>query len=60
VLFWLAPEMVAQGPGWEVTPNAIAFGQVVGVEKDHADGQLHQRLTDKKVCKYFHGMVSFR
>ena len=31
VLFWLAPEMVAQGPGWEVTPNAIAFGQVVSV-----------------------------
>ena len=31
VMFWFAPEMVAQGPGWEVTPNAIAFGQVVSV-----------------------------
>ena len=31
VMFWLAPEMAASGPGWEVTPNAIAFGQVVSV-----------------------------
>ena len=31
VMFWLAPEMAASGPGWEVTPNAISFGQVVSV-----------------------------
>ena len=31
VMFWLAPEMAASGTGWEVTPNAIAFGQVVSV-----------------------------
>jgi len=31
VMLWFAPEMVAQGPGWEVTPDAISFGQVVSV-----------------------------
>ena len=31
VMFWLAPEMAASGPGWEVTPNAISFGQVISV-----------------------------
>jgi hypothetical protein len=30
-MLWFAPEMVAQGPGWEVTPDAISFGQVVSV-----------------------------
>jgi hypothetical protein len=31
VMFWFAPEFAAQGPGWEVTPNAVAFGQVASV-----------------------------
>ena len=31
VMFWLAPEMAASGPGWEVTPNAISFGQVMSI-----------------------------
>jgi len=31
VMFWLAPGIAAQGPGWEVTPNAVAFGQVASV-----------------------------
>ena len=31
VMFWLAPEMAASGPGWAVTPESVAFGQVVSV-----------------------------
>ena len=26
VMFWLAPEMAASGPGWESTPNLQSFG----------------------------------
>jgi hypothetical protein len=31
VMFWFAPEMAASGPGWAVTPESVAFGQVVSV-----------------------------
>ena len=31
VMFWFAPAMVAQGPGWELTAESIAFGQIVSV-----------------------------
>ena len=31
VMFWLAPEMAALGPGWESTPNLQSFGQIVSV-----------------------------
>ena len=31
VMFWFAPAMVAQGPGWELTADSIAFGQIVSV-----------------------------
>ena len=31
VMFWFAPGLAAQGPGWEVTPNLTAFGQIVSV-----------------------------
>ena len=30
-MFWFAPAMVAQGPGWELTAESIAFGQIVSV-----------------------------
>jgi len=30
-MFWFAPEMAAQGPGWEVTPTLQAFGQVASI-----------------------------
>ena len=31
VMFWFAPEMATQGPGWELTPNLQSFGQIVSV-----------------------------
>ena len=31
VLLWFAPEMTAQGPGWELTPNLQSFGQILSV-----------------------------
>ena len=30
-MFWFAPGLAAQGPGWEVTPDLTAFGQVISV-----------------------------
>jgi hypothetical protein len=30
-MFWVAPEFASQGPGWEVTPDSISFGQIVAV-----------------------------
>ena len=30
-LFWVAPEMASQGPGWTLTPNMVSFGQVLAV-----------------------------
>ena len=26
-MFWVAPEFASQGPGWELTPDSISFGQ---------------------------------
>ena len=31
VLFWVAPEMAAQGAGWTVSENMKSFGQVLSV-----------------------------
>ena len=30
-LFWVAPEMASQGPGWTLTPNMVSFGQILAV-----------------------------
>jgi hypothetical protein len=30
-LFWVAPEMAAQGPGWTLTPNMVSFGQILAI-----------------------------
>ena len=30
-MFWVAPEFASQGPGWELTPDSISFGQIVAV-----------------------------
>ena len=30
-MFWVAPEFASQGPGWVLTPDSIAFGQIVAV-----------------------------
>ena len=30
-MFWFAPGMAAQGPGWEVTAELTAFGQVASI-----------------------------
>jgi len=31
VMFWLAPQMAVQGPGWTLTPDMISFGQVCAI-----------------------------
>ena len=31
VMFWFAPQMAAQGPGWTLTPDMVAFGQVTAI-----------------------------
>ena len=31
VLFWVAPQMAAQGPGWTLTPDMVAFGQITSI-----------------------------
>ena len=31
ILFWVAPEMAAQGAGWTVSENMRSFGQVLSV-----------------------------
>ena len=30
-LFWVAPHIAAQGPGWTLTPDTISFGQVLAI-----------------------------
>ena len=31
VMFWLAPQMAVQGPGWTLTPDMESFAQVTSV-----------------------------
>ena len=31
VMFWIAPQMAVQGPGWTLTPDMISFAQVTSV-----------------------------
>ena len=31
VMFWLAPQMAVQGPGWTLTPDMVSFGQVCAI-----------------------------
>ena len=31
VMFWFAPQMAAQGPGWTLTPDMVSFGQVCAI-----------------------------
>ena len=31
VLFWVAPQMAAQGPGWTLTADMVSLGQVAAI-----------------------------
>tara|TARA_B110000116_G_scaffold230408_1_gene212761 strand:- start:92 stop:460 length:369 start_codon:yes stop_codon:yes gene_type:complete len=30
-MFWVAPQMAVQGPGWTLTANMVSFGQVLAI-----------------------------
>ena len=31
VMFWVAPQVAVQGPGWTLTANMVSFGQVLAI-----------------------------